>query len=123
MMARIDEEALNHHIEENERQIMRLQAEMSEASQIKQMIEMAATMLSDMGNSWQESSNEDKQAFAQTMFSEVVLDLDTHRITGFTLKGWAEQFLQVRTEYYGAETCLEGFEPPTSCSVGKRSIH
>jgi hypothetical protein len=35
MMARIDEETLNRHIEENERQIMRLQAEMSEASQIK----------------------------------------------------------------------------------------
>jgi hypothetical protein len=34
MMARIDEETLGRHIEENERQIMRLQAEMSEASQI-----------------------------------------------------------------------------------------
>ncbi len=110
IMARLDEESLNNHIEENERQIMRLQAEMSEASQIKQMIEMTANMLSDMGNSWQESSNEDKQAFAQTMFSEIVFDLDTHRITGFTLKGWAEQFLQVRVAYDGAETCLEGYK-------------
>jgi len=42
---------------------MRLQAEMSEASQIKQIIEMAASMLSDMENSWQGSNNEDKQAF------------------------------------------------------------
>lgn len=123
IMARIDEDTLKQHIEENERQIMRLQAEMSEASQIKQMIELAANMLSDMGNSWQESSNEDKRAFAQTMFSEIIFDLDTHRITGFALKGWAEQFLQVRVAHDGAETCLEGFEPPTSCSVGKRSIH
>jgi len=22
-----------------------------------------------------------------------------------------------------SQACLEGFEPPTSCSVGKRSIH
>lgn len=50
-------------------------------------------MLADMGGSWQDSSNEDKQAFAQTLFSELVFDLDTHRITGFALKGWAEQFL------------------------------
>ena len=57
------------------------------ATQIKQMIEMAANMLSDIENSWQESSNEDKQAFAQTMFSEIVFDLDTYRIKGFALKG------------------------------------
>ncbi len=33
---------------------------MSEASQIKQMIEMTASVLADMGGSWQQSSDEDK---------------------------------------------------------------
>src|SRR5262249_21353241 len=123
MMARIDEETLNRHSEENKRQIMRLQAELSETTQLKQMIEMTASMLSDMGGNWDGSSSEDKQAFVQTLFSEVVFDLDTHRITGFALKDWAEQFLQVRAVYDDPAACLEGFEPPTSCSVGKRSIH
>lgn len=122
MMARIDEETLNRHIEENERQIMRLQAEMSETSQIKQMIEMTASMLTDMGSSWENSSSEDKQAFVQTLFSEIVFDLGTHRITGFALKGWAAQFLQARVVYNDPATCLEGFEPPALCSVGKCSI-
>jgi hypothetical protein len=121
MMARIDEETLNRHIEENERQIMRLQAEMSEASQIKQMIEMTASMLADMGNSWENSNSEDKQAFVQTLFSEIVFDLDTHRVSGFALKGGAEQFLQARALYDDPAVCLEGFEPPTFCSVGRRS--
>jgi hypothetical protein len=110
ILARIDEETLNRHIEENERQIMRLQAEMSEASQIKQMIEMTASMLADMGSSWENSSSEDKQAFVQTLFSEIEFDLDTHRITGFALKGWAEQFLQARAVYDDPAACLEGYQ-------------
>ncbi len=123
LMARIDDSTLRRHIEENEHQIARLQSEMSEEAQLRQMIEMTANMLADMGSRWEESSNEDKQAFAQTLFSEIVFDLDTHQITGFALKPWAEQFLQVRAAHDGAVSCLEGFEPPTSCSVGKRSIH
>lgn len=121
MTARIDEATLNSHVDENERQIMRLKAEMNESSQIKQMIEMTASILADMGSSWEKAISEDKQAFVQTLFSEIVFDLDTHRITGFALKGWAEQFLQARVGYDDPAVCLEGFEPPTFCSVGRRS--
>jgi hypothetical protein len=67
-------------------------------------------MPADMGSRWEESRNEDKQAFAQTLFSEIVFDLDTHQITGFALKPWAEQFLQVRAAHDGTVSCLEGFE-------------
>jgi DNA invertase Pin-like site-specific DNA recombinase len=122
LMARIDEATLKHHLEENDRQIAALQAQLSEENQVRQMVELTANMLADMGNRWQESSNEDKQQFAQTLFSEVVFDLDTHQITGFALKPWADQFLQIRAAHDGAAMYLEGFEPPASCSVGKRSI-
>lgn len=64
MMARIDDETLNRHIEENEHQIMRLQAE---------MIEMTASMLADMGSSWENSSGEDKQAFDKPCFPKSCL--------------------------------------------------
>ena len=77
-------------------------------------------MFTEMGNEWNEASNEDKQEYAQSLFSEIIFDLDTHRITGFKLKLRLEPFPQVKVS---SQACLEGFEPPTSCSVGKRSIH
>ncbi|MCC6973582.1 MAG: recombinase family protein [Anaerolineae bacterium] len=118
LKARIDQRELDHHLEENENEIARLQVELSEGTQIQEMISLSITMLAEMGNKWAQSSQEDKQAFAQSLFSEVVFDLDTHRITRFTLKPWAEPFLQV---HVSSQSCLEGFEPPASCSVGKRS--
>jgi hypothetical protein len=58
---------LRHQIEENEQEIARLQVEMSEGVQTRQMIEMTANMLTDMSSRWSEASNEDKQGFAQTL--------------------------------------------------------
>jgi hypothetical protein len=37
------------------------------------------------------------------------IELDTHRITGFPVKGWAEQFLQARVAYDDPVVCLEGY--------------
>ncbi len=118
--ARIDQQELDRHIEENENEIARLQVELSEESQIKEMMELSIKMFTELGSEWDEASNEDKQGFAQSLFSEVIFDLDTRHITGFKLKPWVEPFLQVQVS---SQACLEGFEPPTSCSVGKRSIH
>jgi hypothetical protein len=103
VMARIDEAKLNQHIEESEHEIARLQTQMSDEAHTKQMIQMAANMLADMANRWEDSSLEDKQGFARTLFSEIVFDLDTYQITGFTLKGWAEQFLQILALQNGAD--------------------
>jgi hypothetical protein len=72
---------------------------------------VSIVLLAKVDVSWGESSNEDKKAFAQTLFSEVVFDLDTHRITGFAFKPWAEQFLQIRAVYDDTVLCLEGFRP------------
>lgn len=82
-------------------------------------MELSIKMLTEMGNEWDEASNEDKQGYAQSLFSEIIFDLDTHHITSFTLKPRVEPFLQVQVR---SQVCLEGFEPPTFCSVGRRSI-
>lgn len=119
LQARLDQEALNRHIVENEDEIARLQVELSESSQIREMIELSIQMLSEIGGKWEQAVNEEKQAFAQSLFSEIIFDLDIHQIVGFKLKPWVEPFLQVQVSRLA---CLEGFEPPTSCSVGKRSI-
>src|SRR5258708_21509494 len=113
---RINQQELDHHITENENEIARLQVTLSEEAQIKEMMELSIKMFTEMGSEWDEASNEDKQEFAQSLFSEVIFDLDTHRITGFKLKPRVEPFLQVQVS---SGMCLDGFEPPTSCSVGK----
>ncbi len=120
LKARIDQRELERNIEENENEIARLQVALSEESEIKEMIEMSIKMFMMMGSEWDEASNEDKQEYVQSLFSEVVFDLDTHMITRFELKPKVKPYLQVQVSR-GA--CLEGFEPPTLCSVGKCSIH
>jgi DNA invertase Pin-like site-specific DNA recombinase len=120
LKARIDQQELDRHVEDNENEIARLQVILSEESQIKEMIEMSIKMFVEMASDWDEATNEDKRDFALTIFSEVIFDLDTHRITGFKLKPRVEPFLQA---YVSSQACLEGFEPPTPCSVGKCSIH
>ncbi len=120
LMARIDEATFRHHINDNEGQILRLQAEMSEEGQVRQMIEVTANMLADMGTRWPSASNEDKQAFAQTLFSEIVFDLETHQITYFMLKPWAAQFLQIRAAQNGAVMWLKGYKPTrVPCYAGR----
>jgi len=47
---------------------------------------MSIKMFTMMGNEWDEASNEDRQDYVWSLFSEVVFDLDTHMITRFELK-------------------------------------
>ncbi len=110
-MARIGQQELEQHIEENENEIARLQVTLSEESRIREMMELSIKMIAEMGNEWDETSSEDKQGFTQSLFSEIIFDLDTHRITGFKLKPWVEPFLQV---HVSTQACLEGFEPITA---------
>jgi DNA invertase Pin-like site-specific DNA recombinase len=119
LKARIDQQELDRHIEENENEIARLQVLLSEEAQIKEMMELSVKMFTEMGNEWDEASSEDKQEYAQSLFSEILFDLDTHRITGFKLKPKVEPFLRVQVS---SQVCLEGFEPPTSCSVENYSL-
>src|SRR5260221_9676974 len=78
LKARIDQEELDSHIVENENENARLQVQLSEESQIKEMMELSIKMFTELGSEWDEASNADKQGFAQSLFSEVVFDLDTH---------------------------------------------
>ncbi len=77
---------------------------------------MVVHMLADVEANWRRATPEDRQGFAQNLFSEIVLDLDTRQIAGFKLKPWAEPFLQVRVEF-NLRTVLapEGF--------GNKTVH
>ena len=96
MNADITEQEYVEHRTQAERQIMRLQAELSEEHQVKEMLQMTVHMLTDANSNWTTATNEERQQFARNLFSEISYDLDKRRIVGFKLKSWAEPFLQMR---------------------------
>jgi hypothetical protein len=49
---------------------------------------------------WESSTDEHRRGLAQTLFEEIVYDLDTQRIVSFQLKAWADQFIVLRGSLY-----------------------
>jgi hypothetical protein len=65
-------------------------------------------LLSDADRNWEQASNEGRQAFARSLFSEIVYDLDTRRIVGLKLKPWVEPYLQMRAGIESSDVLPEG---------------
>ncbi len=138
MWARIGEQEHIQHVQECERQIARLQAELSDEHEVRQMLEITVQTLTDMDKNWNQATDEERQRFARSLFSELIYDLDARRIVGFKLKPWAEPFLQLRvalTELLPNENSNDphseqkysdlhpaGIEPTTPGSEDLRSI-
>lgn len=59
--------------------------------------------LNTIMNLWGNSSDERRKQLTQAIFSRIVLDLDTKRITSFELKPWAKVFLHQIGPLYEAE--------------------
>jgi hypothetical protein len=99
---------------------------------------------------WEIATNEDKQGMVRLLFEYVEYDLDAKRITDFRLKPWADKFVILHAALYQTETINppqlnetglgengernepellyritrpEGFEPPTTGSEDRCSIH
>jgi hypothetical protein len=77
---------------------------------------------------WANSTDEDRRGLADTLFDEIVYDLDLQRIVSFQLKPWADQFLTLRGTLYEVGSERYGYAPDrtrtcASASGGLRSIH
>src|SRR5690606_8417986 len=59
-------------------------------------LQMCMEVLNMIESLWDESSDEDRQQLARMIFEEIIYDLDQQRIVHFTLKPWAERFLDLR---------------------------
>ena len=68
-----------------------------ELTKVKEVIRQTAFL-------WHDSSEQDKQGLAQTIFDYIVYDLDAKQIVGYKLKGWAERYMTLRGALY------EGYE-------------
>ena len=97
--------------EQNEREIVRLQARLGSESQVLEMLKLSAESIEQMARNWNTALPEDRQSFARTIFSEIIYDLDTRRIVGFKMTAWAEAFLQMRVtleEFYRGQNASTG---------------
>ena len=79
-----------------EREIAHWESRTTDIQKAAVELRMCMEVLNMMSSLWDESADEDKQQLARMMFEEIVYDLDKQQIVHFTLKPWAERFLDVR---------------------------
>ena len=60
-------------------------------------------MVEGFTHTWTNGTNAERFDLIQTLFEEIVVNVDTRRITSFKLQSWAEQFLILRASLYEAE--------------------
>ncbi|MFP4324223.1 MAG: helix-turn-helix domain-containing protein [Anaerolineales bacterium] len=60
-------------------------------------------MVQKLAFMWRNGNDEERQAMARSLFTQITYDLDTRRMTDFKLKPWADRFLTVRGALYGIE--------------------
>jgi DNA invertase Pin-like site-specific DNA recombinase len=79
-----------------EREIAHWEARTTDTQKAAIELQMCMEALNLISSVWDESSDEDRQQLARMMFEEIIYDLDQQRIVHFTLKPWAERFLDLR---------------------------
>lgn len=89
--------------EQNDREIAHWQARTTETQKVALELGMCLEAIDKLARLWDTADEEDRQGMAQNLFEEVVVDLDTRRITGFKLKPWADRFLVLRMALYEDE--------------------
>jgi DNA invertase Pin-like site-specific DNA recombinase len=99
----IDEIEYRRRIDENKREITYWEARTTESEKLGLEFAMCVDAVNSTFSMWEDSSPDDKQGMARNLFEEIYFDLDTHRITGFKMKDWAERFLVVRSAFYDAD--------------------
>jgi hypothetical protein len=89
--------------EQNEREIAHWQVRNGELEQAALEFALCVQTIEKISRLWEISSDEDKQGMVQMLFEYVEYDLDSHRITDFHLKPWADNFLVLRAALYEKE--------------------
>ena len=112
----IDYDEYRHRLDTNEREIRQWESRTTETQKLSLEFAMCVEALDRIVNLWEMGDNEDRQGFVRNLFSYIVYDLETRRITDFRLKPWADQFLTIRWELLEVEKAAsvqeEGFKRP-----------
>jgi hypothetical protein len=113
---RIDRDEYLRRVEANEREIAHWEARTTETEKIALELTLCMDALDKIARLWDVSDDEDRQGMARSLFTEVIYNLDTHRIVDFKLKPWADRFLVLRAALYEGEN--QDAEDSSSASQG-----
>lgn len=97
---RIDRDEYLRRVTLNEREIAHWEARTAETEKIALELSLCIEAMDKMARLWVVSHDDDRQGLARSLFSEVILNLDTHRIVDFKLKPWADRLLILRAALY-----------------------
>lgn len=97
--------------EQAEREIDLWESQALEEKEI--VIELAACVhaIDKISKLWKSGDAQDKQGMAKNIIDYIVFDLDTHRITDFRLKPWADRFITVRSKLYEDDSVVNKNSP------------
>jgi hypothetical protein len=96
----MSEEDYRRVVEQNKHEIAIWKAKTTDAEQIQIELAMSLSAIHKIAELWQYSEPEDQQGLIQNLFEWIAFDLDTHRITEFKLKEWAERFITLEGVLY-----------------------
>ncbi len=101
---RLSREEYLRRVERNEREMVSWQTRTSDSEKLAMELAMCLHAIETLTRLWEVSNDEDKQGMARHLFEYISYDLDRQEIVDFRLKGWADQFLVLRTALYAEET-------------------
>lgn len=84
----------------HERQIAYWEARTTDKQRIKLELTTCMGIVRRLKEFWDYTSGEDRKLLAQSLFDEIIYDLDLKRIVDFKIKNWAEPFLVLRAALY-----------------------
>src|SRR5258708_4412062 len=66
-------------------------------------MEKCAGIVGTLSQLWENGTDAERSEMIHDLFDEIVVNVDTRRITSFKLKPWVDQFLTVRASLYEVE--------------------
>lgn len=76
----------------------------SDVEKVQVELSNCLNKISEITKLWETATPEAKQQFVQSLFDEIVFDLDKERIVDFKLKGWANTYVMGVGELYAEES-------------------
>ncbi len=119
MQAELSDEEYQRLRDENEREILRWENRTQDISRMYLQMEKCAVMVESFNRAWENGADGERYEQAHSLFDEIVVDIDTRRITSFKLKPWASLYDTEKQKYQpenGAGSTFQGSDtamPPT----------
>ena len=84
-------------VQDNEREIAHWETRTEDTEKAALQLALCVDLLHNIGDAWAMGDDEERRALAESLFAEIIYDLDTRRIVDFKLKPMFDRFLVLRS--------------------------